>query len=363
MIRKNRKQLIISSVIIMLPVIAGLMMWHMLPDRMVTHWGAGGQADGWSSKAFAIFVPPLIMLALQWLCVFITAKDPKNKEQNHKVFRAVIWIFPIVSLLTEGIVYGLALGMEFGIDIIVRILLGLMFLILGNYMPKCKQNNTIGIKVRWTLKNEENWNKTHRFAGRIWVIGGLLLLATLFVPMKIFMYVLFSMILLLAFLPLIYSYAYYRKQLKAGNVSREDMKAGAYEKKWTAVSVAIGIVILSFAAIFLFTGDFEVQLGDTSFTIDARYWSDVTVSYDDIDHIEYRQQNDSGERTFGYGSFHLLMGEFRNAEFGDYTRYTFSKCDACVVLTVDDEILVINGKNEESTKEIYDEIRSRTEHQ
>lgn len=154
------------------------------------------------------------MLALHWICVFATAKDPKNKEQSNKVFGMVLWIIPIVSLLCCGMVYAIALGYDISVDIIVRILLGLMFVILGNYMPKCKQNHTIGVKVTWTLNNEENWNKTHRFTGRLWVLGGVLFLATMFIPMNNFIYVFLIITFLLAFAPMIYSYAYYKKQLK-----------------------------------------------------------------------------------------------------------------------------------------------------
>ena len=220
MINKNKKQLIISSIIILIPIIVGLMMWDRLPDTIATHWGLNGQVDGWSSKTFVIFGQPIIMLALHWLCVVITDKDPKNKDQNDKVFKMVLWILPIISLLISSMEYAVALGMHFSIDIIVRVLFGLMFLIIGNYMPKCKQNHTIGVKVIWTLRNEENWNRTHRFTGRVWVIGGVFLLATLFISMESFWYIFVPIIMLLCFAPIIYSYVYYKKQLKSATTTK-----------------------------------------------------------------------------------------------------------------------------------------------
>lgn len=356
MIKKNKKQLIISSIVILLPIIVGLLLWNVLPERITTHWNGTGEADGWSSKAFAIFGLPVILLFLQWLCVFATALDPKNKNQNSKVFGMVLWIMPITSLITCGIVYSLALGMDLNIDIAVRILLALMFLFMGNYMPKCRQNHTIGIKVTWTLRNEENWNKTHRFAGRLWVIGGIFLLATLMIPAENFLFTLMPVILILAIAPMIYSYVYYKKQLAAGTATNADGTATPAEKKTTAVSAAIGIVILSFAIFFIFTGKFEVQFDDTSFIIDATYWEDATVNYADISAIEYRTSDNPGSRTFGYGAPELLMGEFHNSEFGNYTRYSYTSCDSCIVLTVDGKVLVINGKDEESTRKIYDRL-------
>ena len=213
MIKKNKWQLIISSVIILLPIVAGLFIWNYLPEQIATHWGTDGEPDGWSGKSFAVFGIPLILLAVHWICIFFTAHDPKNKEQSSKVFNMVLWIIPIISLVVCGCAYAFALGNDVNIGMVVRVLLGIIFVIIGNYMPKCKQNYTIGIKVPWTLQNEENWNKTHRFAGRLGVLGGLLILATIFVPMEIFIYVLLPLILLMAFAPIIYSYLYYRKQM------------------------------------------------------------------------------------------------------------------------------------------------------
>lgn len=359
MIKKNKWKLLVSSIIILLPAIAGLLMWNILPERIATHWGADGEANGWSTRAFTIFGLPLIMLVFHWICILVTALDPKNKNQSNKVFSLIFWIMPIISLTMCGTVYAVALGNADMMDLAVRVLLGLMFVIIGNYMPKCRQNYTIGIKITWTLRNEENWNKTHRFAGRVWVIGGVILLSTIFVPMEKIMWVLLACILILAFLPMIYSYAYYKKQLRAGNVTEEEGKATPLEKKSTAIALSVGIVILVLVGILLLTGDFEVQFGESAFTINTQYWEDATVRYAEIEKIEYRDQDDPGSRTFGYGSLALLMGEFENHEFGSYTRYSYTKCDSCIVLTVDGKILVINGESEESTQDIYDELMKR----
>ena len=88
------------------------------------------------------------------------------------------------------------------------ILMGLIFAIIGNYMPKCKQNYTIGIKIPWTLSSEENWNRTHRFAGRLWVVCGLVIILTAFLGgFELFL----GIALVMALAPVLYSYALYRK--------------------------------------------------------------------------------------------------------------------------------------------------------
>ena len=89
MIKKNKTQLIISSVIILLPVVIGLVIWNFLPEQIATHWGMNNKPDGWSGRYMAIFGLPVMMLALHWLCIFFVTRDSKNKEQNGKVFSMV----------------------------------------------------------------------------------------------------------------------------------------------------------------------------------------------------------------------------------------------------------------------------------
>ena len=171
MIKKNKLRLIISSVVILLPIIIGL----LLPD--------------FDFSLLLVFGIPLFLFALHWFGILLTVHDPNNIDQSQKVLNMVIWIVPVISLIVSGISYSVALGNTINISIIVRILLGVMFVILGNYMPKCKQNYTIGVRVTWALRNEENWNKTHRFTGRLWVFGGLFTLATMLIPLEKFMFI------------------------------------------------------------------------------------------------------------------------------------------------------------------------------
>ena len=361
MMKQNKFKLIVSSVVILLPVLAGLLMWDMLPDSMATHWGANGEADGFSSKAFAIFVPPLIILAGHWFCMMFTLKDPKNKDQSSKMFDMLMWIMPVVSLVTSGMMYMIALGYTTGVDVWVRVLLGVMFLVMGNYLPKCKQNHTVGVKVPWTLQSEENWYKTHRFTGRLWVVSGLIILATIYVPMENIMWVFVALVMIAGFLPMLYSYLYYRKQLKENTWSKTETATAPKQKTATIIAVAISVPVLIFVGVILFTGEFTVQFEEDAFQIQADFWKDITVDYDKIDSVEYREQDVPGVRTYGFGSLKLMMGNFENEEFGGYIRYSYTDCKACVVLRSKEQVLVINGENEDATREIYEQLRTRVE--
>ena len=211
MIKNNKWKLLISSVVILLPMVAGLVLWNKLPAKVPTHWGFDGTVDGWSSKAFAVFALPLILLAVHWVCVFVTSLDPKNKGQSGKVLGLILWICPMVSLFAGVSVYAAALGVELNVGALAMVAMGLLFVVIGNYLPKCKQNYTIGIKVPWTLDSEENWVATHRFGGRIWVVGGVLIVLCAFLPKAILFPIFLVLLTVMAFLPILYSYLYYRR--------------------------------------------------------------------------------------------------------------------------------------------------------
>ena len=210
MIKKNLKTLIITSIVILLPILAGIFLWNQLPDPMPSHWNASGEIDGWSSKPFAVFGLPLILLAAQWLCMLGTAADPKKNNHPEKIMHLVLWIIPVLSVVMHTVVYLIALGYGVRMEVVMPVLIGVIFTIIGNYMPKCKQNYTIGIKIPWTLDNEENWNKTHRFAGFLWTACGVLIMLTGFIGgIWVFLPITFLMVLA----PIIYSYILHKKGL------------------------------------------------------------------------------------------------------------------------------------------------------
>ena len=210
MIKKNLKVLIITSIIILLPALAGAVLWDRLPDSMPTHWNIAGEVDGWSSKPFAVFGMPLILLAAQWLCVLGTSTDPKKANHSGKILHLVLWIIPVLSVVLQTITYATTLGKNVRMEVVMPIFMGVLFAIIGNYLPKCKQNYTIGIKIPWTLHSEENWNRTHRLAGRIWVLCGLVMIVSGFFGI---FYLFFGVLPLMLFVPIVYSYMLHRKGL------------------------------------------------------------------------------------------------------------------------------------------------------
>ena len=208
MFKKYKKQLIISSIVILLPVLAGLLLWNQLPDRIPTHWNALGEVDSYSSRGFAVFGLPLFLLAVHWLCLFVTKSDKNNANQTEKVMKLPLFICPVIAIFGATAMYASALGFSVNMVSLPCLLVGAMFLIIGNYLPKCKYNYTIGIKLPWTFASEENWNATHRFGGKVWVAGGLLIIPGAFLPEKLIFPCMFAVLLVCVLLPTVYSYRY-----------------------------------------------------------------------------------------------------------------------------------------------------------
>lgn len=335
MIAKYQKELIVSSIVILLPAFVSL----------------------WVPELPSLWLLCLSLLAGQWLCFLISAADPGNRGRNEKPLRLVLWIMPILSLLCAGLSYALSAGISLSVGRITTLCLGLMFAAIGNYLPKCRRNYTIGIKVTWALASDENWNATHRFAGKVWVIGGVAVMLAALLPegWNVFAAVLGAVII--SVIPTVYSYRYYKGQLARGE--KPDPLPTLSSRYWK-ISAAVTVAILVFVAVMLFSGKVETAFGDDSFTVRGSYYGSQTVSYADIDSLELRQDDVPGSRLFGVGSYRLLLGTFRNAEFGTYTRYTYYKPEACIVVRMGEKVLVLSGKDKAETQEIYDQLLTHT---
>ena len=211
MLKKNKWILVITTMLILLPIAAGLYLWEQLPDVIATHWGVNGEPDGWSKKWVAVFGLPLLLCAIQWAGAFATEWDKSSKKQNRKVKAMVLWIIPVVSIVGSGYVYAAAMGKTLNIAAVVLPLLGLLFVTVGNYLPKCTQSYTVGIKLKWTLEDEANWHATHRLAGKLWVAGGVLMMIGAFLPQAAAPWLTAAAVAVMVLVPGAYSYIYSRK--------------------------------------------------------------------------------------------------------------------------------------------------------
>ncbi len=209
---KNYKwKIIISCILMLIPAVAGLILWNKLPSEMPVHWGVTGEVDGYASKGFVVFGMPAILLAMHLFFIFIATLDKKSRAQNKKVFWLIFLIVPFVSLYIFAMMYSWALGFYFDVGTISLACVGVLLAVIGNYLPKCKQNYYIGVRLPWTLDDEANWNATHRFAGKIWLVGGIALIFTGLLPgvAKVVGFIVALCVLIIV--PCVYSYLYSRK--------------------------------------------------------------------------------------------------------------------------------------------------------
>ena len=208
MIKKNKWLLLLTSVCILLPILAGLALWDQLPEQMPVHWDINGNVDGHTSRSVAVFVLPCFLLAIHWFGILFTAADPKHKNIQGQPLTIAFWICPGISIFVSTMIYTQAMGFTADVQTLMPMVLGLLFFLIGNYMPKCRPNYSIGIKISWTLNDEDNWRSTHRFAGIVWTAGGLVMMLSGLVGGLVLIFIVATLITLL---PILYSYLYYRK--------------------------------------------------------------------------------------------------------------------------------------------------------
>lgn len=203
-------------IIFALTLIIAAISYRYLPDQIPIHFNVAGEIDNYGGKYF-IFLFPGIILFMILLAEFTQNVDPKKSSYNKfkKEYYLIFLLVSILMLLIE--IYTIAVSMDikvFNINVLMPAAVGLMFAVIGNSMPKFKQNFYAGIKTSWTLSDEEVWFKTHRFGGKIWFIGGILMILTVFLPNTLKIIIFFSIVLILVLAPIIYSYLIYKSKHK-----------------------------------------------------------------------------------------------------------------------------------------------------
>lgn len=216
-LKKHAGWIAATAVITLIPLFVGLILWRRLPERMATHFNFAGEADGYSGKAFAVFFPPLFCLAMHVLVAVVCAIDPKNadgKAVGGKVYRILLFACPVGSVYCAYLIYGEALGLTMNVRTVSQLFLAVLFLALGNYIPKVRQNYTVGARLPWTLENPEVWAKTNRLSGWILVVSGIAYVFNAFLNVggeAGFWALLIAQAAVLAVVPAVYSYVLWKK--------------------------------------------------------------------------------------------------------------------------------------------------------
>lgn len=209
--KKISKEFIISTIICGLPLIFGLLVYKKLPQEIPTKWYSDGTVGQYMPKEFTVFGMPLFFILMNALVHFAMNTDPKRQNIGSMMRTLGKWIIPVLSVVTVPMALLWGMGYQIPISRILPILLGILFVVIGNYFPKTRRSYTTGIKTPWTLNSDENWRRTHHVAAFLWIAAGIAMIAMAFLPQNIVQLVIVGMIIVLIVVPYAYSYTLYRK--------------------------------------------------------------------------------------------------------------------------------------------------------
>jgi uncharacterized membrane protein len=195
-----------------------LAVWRDLPERIPTHWNFRGEVNGWGSRTFGAFFTPALALAL-WLGLPLLRRlDPRRK--NYERFDATFFTLVNCIVLFMGAMHmlmmGAALGWPVDMGRAVFALIGVVFIVLGNFLPRVRSNWWMGVRTPWTLENERVWRETHRLAGWTFVGAGVIAIFAVLLPASLRGPVAFGALMLGGLAPAVWSYVLWRRYQREG---------------------------------------------------------------------------------------------------------------------------------------------------
>lgn len=202
----------IGSLICLFPIVLGLIYYGKLPESVAIHWDSGGTPNGYAPKKFAVFVLPVLLMLLH-IIVYISMN---RKSLEGKAAKPLIgigkWVVPITAIITQPLMILKSVNSDIPINSIIAIVVGIIFILSGNYFPKNRINPNVGIKFPWLFHDEEGWRKTHKLSAYLWITAGFVLILSPFAKIP-FTYIFIVVISLVAAIPIVYSlYLYIRRK-------------------------------------------------------------------------------------------------------------------------------------------------------
>jgi len=210
------KIVLIALSLIALSIALSIYLYPLMPDRMASHWNFRSDADGYSPKAFALFVMPAVSIILLGFFLLIPYIDPlkKNIAEFREYYDGFILLFIAFLFYLYLLTIAWNLSYAFNISQALSPAYAALFYYLGVLVGKAKRNWFIGIRTPWTLSSDVVWDKTHRLGGRLFSACGIIALLGLLLPEYALLFVIVPVIAV-AIYTCIYSYFEYRKTLKA----------------------------------------------------------------------------------------------------------------------------------------------------
>lgn len=209
------KKHLFPIVLIAISGISWLINFPSLPEEVPIHWGTDG-VDGYQSKGAAFFSLHAIMIFIYALMMVIPKIDPKKRNYDYFSKGYMIINYALISLffVINTIILLICLGIDIPMERLAGPFVGVLFMIMGNYLQQARTNYFIGIRTPWTLSNDEVWRKTHRLGGKLFMGGGLLIFLTYFMPMEWEFYIITGVVAIIVIIPTAYSYIVFKSLTK-----------------------------------------------------------------------------------------------------------------------------------------------------
>ena len=207
---------IFTSLVIVISIIVGILVYAQMPDQMASHWNAAGEVDGYMGKFWGVFMMPLLSLALLGVYLVIPLLDPL--KENIAEFRGTYNLFILLMTLFLAYIWKLTIFWNMNIRVFnmstaLLPALGLLFIFVGYMVRTAKRNWFIGIRTPWTLSSDFVWNETHRVGGTLFIVSGVLAMLGVFFGAQAVWFTLIPVIGSTVFL-YIYSYILYQSETK-----------------------------------------------------------------------------------------------------------------------------------------------------
>jgi uncharacterized membrane protein len=212
-----KKELPIIGIVLM-PFVYLAFIWNTLPAKVPTHWNYKGEIDHWGDKFSLIgllFMLPVFTYALM---LFVPKIDPKKRISlmGGKFYQLKFFLVLFMSILALFIIF-ITKNQSFSSPNLIYVIVGVLLIVFGNYFKVIQPNYFIGIRTPWTLENNEVWKVTHVFSGKLWFIGGLVIvLGGLIFENSSFSIAFISLVIVLAIVPMLYSYIKFKEIEKKG---------------------------------------------------------------------------------------------------------------------------------------------------
>ena len=170
----NKRTIIITVLLCLLPILYGIINYDKMPERVAIHFDSYNQPDGWAPKSLAVLLPLPLALLQGFLCI-VSDRKMENSKANRKIMNISKFIVPVVTIFVYISTINIALGQNIDIRKNACILIGFIFVIIGNYLPKTKQNIIVGVKTCQTIRDEKKWAKMNKLMGIVFIVSGFLI--------------------------------------------------------------------------------------------------------------------------------------------------------------------------------------------